>query len=244
KINHYVKINHFNRLSAEIQEVQKKTGAALIYQDKEKAKGLLQKNQNLLANLLKYSEKSPLKNNSETLNKIAVLQEKYQKQQDSIGNIKRMKEFDEILDFSASGFIVNPIEISKIENNLYFYEFESGILYKSPARGELTLIFISAKDELRKMVALENSQIVLFGQSEKIYLYDTNANKHNIYLLDPAIAVEKIKDVKSYLSNFYILDAEQGNIIKYPLVPEEEGAIKGADWLSKPLEELKNAKSM
>ncbi len=251
KINYHVKTNNFNRLSAEIQEIQKKAGAALIYQDKEKAKGLLQKNQDLLASLLKYSEKSPFKNNGEILNEIAVLQEKHRKQQDSINNVKRMEKLVEVLDFSTSGFIVNPAGINKIENNLYFYEFESGILYKFPTDGKLTLIFISAKDELRKMAALENSQIVLFGQSGKIYLYDSNANEHSIYLLDPPIAVEKIKDVKSYLSNFYILDAEQGNIIKFSLASIEENAIKGTNWLLESpaslaggMEELKNAKSM
>lgn len=255
KINYHIKINHLEKLSAEIEEIQKKTDAALIYSNKEKAKGLLQKNQILLANLLKYFEKSSLKNNNETLNKTAVLQEKHQKQQDSINNVQRIKDLEEILDFSTSGFIVNPAGINKIKDSLYFYELESGILYKFPAYGwsaeggnaekkDLTLIFISAKDELREMVLLKNGLLVLFGQSGKIYLYNSNTNDYNTYSLDLAIAVEKIKDVKSFFSNFYILDIEQGNIIKYPLASIEENSIEGTNWLLEPMKELKQAQGM
>ena len=242
KINYYVKINNFNKLSAEIQEVQKKTDAALIYQDKEKAKTLLQKNQTLLANLLVYFKEPSLKGNAKILDKTTILQEKHQEQQDSISNVIRIKELKEILDFSTSGFIVNPVGINKIKDNLYFYELDSGILYKFNLSAEenkgLALVFISAKDELRKMISLENGRVVLFGQSKKIYLYNSNTNDHNTYLLDPAIPVEQIKDVKNFLSNFYILNTEQGNIIKY------SNELKGNNWLSESTEEFKNAQSM
>lgn len=240
KINYHIKLNNFNRLSAEIQENQKKTDLALIYQEKEKARGLIQKNQALIADLVKYFEKSPLKNNSRILKKAAVLQEKYQNQQDSINNVIRIEELKEILNFSTSGFIVNPISISKIKDNLYFYELDSGILYRYNLSGEkkdLILIFISAKDELRKMISLENGQIVLFGQSEKVYLYNSSTNEHTIYLPDPVVPVEKIGDIKNFLSNFYILSTE-GNIIKY------SNELKGNSWLPEPSEELKNAQSM
>lgn len=245
KINYYVKINRFNELSAEIEEVQKKTDAVLIYSEKEKAKGLLQKNQILLANLLTQLEKSPLENNVEILNKAAALQEKHQEQQDSINNVIRIKELEEILDFSTSGFIVNPVGISKVKDILYFYELDSGILYKfNLSGGDLILVFISAKDEMRKMVSLEKEWIVLFGQSKKVYLYNSNTNDHHTYSINPAIPVEQITDVKSFFSNFYILNAEQGNIIKYSLSQIQESTIKGSNWLSEPLEELKQAQSM
>jgi len=245
KINYYVKINRFNELSAEIEEVQKKTDAALIYSEKEKAKGLLRKNQILLANLLTQLEKSPLENNAEVLNKTTALQKKYQEQQDSINNVIRIKELEEILDFSTSGFIVNPVGISKVKDILYFYELDSGILYKFDLSGDnLILVFISAKDEMRKMVSLEKGRIVLFGQSKKVYLYNSNNNDHRAYSINPAIPVEQITDVKSFFSNFYILDAEQGNIIKYSLSQIQENTIKGSDWLSEPAEELKQAQSM
>lgn len=245
KINYYVKINRFNELSAEIEEVQKKTDAALIYSEKEKAKGLLQKNQILLANLLTQLEKSPLENNAEVLSKTTALQKKYQEQQDSINNVIRIKELEEILDFSTSGFIVNPIGINKIKDVLYFYELDSGILYKfNLSTDDLILVFISAKDEMRKMVSLEKGRIVLFGQSKKVYLYNSNTNDHRAYSINPAIPVEQITDVKSFFSNFYILDAEQGNIIKYSLSQIQENTIKGSDWLSEPAEELKQAQSM
>ena len=263
KVNYQVRMNNFNQLSAQIQEIQKRTDAALIYSDKDKAKGLIQKNQLLLASLSEYLKKSPLKNNNNFINAVSELQEKYQEQQDSIDNVKRIKNLEEILDFSQSGFIVNPVGMGKIKDTLYFYELESGILYNLnlPAGGQglneekknLTLIFISAKDELRKMIILENNQIVLFGQSGKIYLYDSDTNEHTTYSLDPNVSIENIKDVKNFLSGFYILDKEQAKIIKYAL-PEsgspageagkEENIIHGKDWLSKMLEEPNNAQGM
>lgn len=248
KINHYVKTNNFNRLSAEIQEIQKKTDSALVYQDKEKAKGLLERNQVLVANLLTYSQKSPLRRSDQILSKITEIKEKHQEQQDSINNVIRIKELEEILDFSTSGFIVNPIGINKIKNYLYFYELDSGILYKfnlSPENEnkDLILVFISAKDELRKMTSLENGRVVLLGQGGKVYLYNSNTNDHNAYLLEPPIPIENIKDVKNFLSNFYVLDTGQGNIIKYSSQPSGEN-IKGTNWLPEPAEELKQAQSM
>lgn len=248
EINHQIKIKNFNELSTEIQEIQKRTDAALVYSEKEKAKGLLQKNQLLLAGLLDYFQKSPFQKNKKFISIASELQRQYQNQQDSISNVKRIKNIEEVLDFSKSGFIVNPVGIEKLKEALYFYEFESGILYKS-AFGEdadkngLTLIFISAKDELRKMVALENGQIVLFGQSGKAYLYDSSTNDHKAYLLEPVITIEKIKGLESFSSNFYILDAGQGNIIRYAL-DQKENIIKGNNWLSEPVDELKEAISM
>ncbi len=258
EINYQSKINNFNQLSAEIQEVQKKTDEALIYQDKEKAKMLIQKNQALIAGLLDFFKKPPFKNNKEFIKLASGLQEKYQEQQDGVNNVKRITNLEEILDFSKSGFIINPAGMDKIKDSLYFYELESGILYKfnltaekneqteqSSSEKNLVLIFISAKDELRKMTGLENDQIIIFGQSGKVYLYDINTNEHTVYSLEPNINIEDIKDLKNFSSNFYILyvlDKESGNIIKYTL-PAEEGVIKGTEWLSKT-EELKNAQSM
>jgi hypothetical protein len=85
---------------------------------------------------------------------------------------------------------------------------------------------------------------MLFGQSKKVYLYNSNTTDHRAYSINPAIPVEQITDVKSFFSNFYILDAEQGNIIKYSLSQIQENTIKGSNWLSEPAEELKQAQSM
>lgn len=247
QINSQVKIKNFNELSAEIQEIQKKADTALIYSEKERARGLIQKNQALLINLLDYFKKPPFKNNKNFIKKASELQEKHQEQQDSVNNVKRISNLEEILDLSKSGFIVNPVGIDKFKDNLYFFEFESGILYKfnlGTGEKDLTLIFISAKDELRKITTLENGETVLFGQSGKIYLYNNDTNEHMAFLLDPTVPIEKIKDVENFLSNFYVLDIEQGNIIKYTLPQKEETIIKGSNWLSKPSEEFKNAQSI
>jgi len=258
KINYHIKTNNFNGLAAEIQETQKMTDLALVYQNKEKAKGLLQRNQVLLDGLLKYLGESPIKKNRDALDKAALLEKKHQEQQDSINNVKRITELEEILDFSKSNFSLSPVGLGKIENNLYFYELESGILYKVDLdfektetvnkEQELTLIFISSKDELRKMVILENGQIVLLGQSGRAYLYDNDnkTNKYDSYSLDPNIPLENIQGLGAFLTNFYILDGNQGNILKYSLsqLEKENETINGKNWLSEPQEELKNAKSL
>jgi len=248
KINYYVKLRNFNKLTAEIQEIQKKTNIALIYQDKEKAKGLIQRNQALLAELLKYSQKSPLKNNNQILSKIALLKGRYQSQEDSINNIIRIENLELILDFSKTGFIVNPVGITKIKNNLYFYELDSGILYKLDLSAEeknpLTLIFISAKDELRKMISLADRQVILFGQSGKVYVYDGHINEHNTYSLNPAVPVEDIKDLGDFLSNFYVLDASQSNIVKYSLSLIKDNVIKGKNWSLESIKEPKVAQGL
>lgn len=246
KINQHIKVDNFNYLSTEIQEIQKKTDAALVYQDREKAQGLLQKNHVFIANLLTYIEKPPLKNHSDALSLVSIIQEKHQRQQDSIDNVKRIEVLNEILDFSSTGFILNPVGINKIKDALYFFEFESGILYKfdlNNTQQDLTLVFLSAKDELRNMTVLDKEKIVLFGQSGKVYIYNNNTNEHNIYSLDPAISIEEIKAVQTFFSNFYILDAKQSNLVKYSPSSSQD-VIKGMNWLPEPIKNLENIQSM
>jgi len=253
KINYYIKISNFKQLSIEIQEVQKKTDIALIYQDKIKAKGLIQKNQILINQLLVFTDKSSLENDQKVLSETALLLKRYQEQQDSLSNIKRISSLKEIFDFSNSNFIVNPVGMAQVENNLYFYELESGILYKLPIedniaedKRSLVPIFISTKDELRKMVALESGQIIFLGQSGKAYIYNSNNNGHNTYSLNPKITIESIQALKGFSSNFYLLDNKKNDIIKYSFqsLTEENDTIEGTNWLAGLLEKPEEVQSM
>lgn len=247
KINYHIKTNDFKKSSTEIDEILKKTDEALVYSEIEKARGLIRKNQNLLADLSNYLHNSSLNNDAEIINTFFALQNKYQNQVDSVNNVKRIDNLEEIFDFSKSGFIINPVGITKIENTLYFYEYESGIIYKlglDTEKKDLVLIFISAKDELRKFFSLENN-VVIFGQSGKVYVYDSKTNDYKTYSFDPTIATENIGSAKGFLSNMYILDNKIGNIIKYSFPTKNtEGVIGGINWLAAPQDELKQGISI
>jgi len=247
------KLSHFNNLATEIQTVQKQADAALVYQEKEKARGLLAKNQALISELIDLIQSS-FKKDGEISNKAIVILSKHQEQQDSINNVQRLKEIEEILDFSKSGFIVNPMGISKINDTLYFYELDSGILYKFKIESQsltsenaeednnLTLTFISAKDELRKMVPLEAGQIVLLGQSGKLYLYNSATNDNEIFSMQPAVNADDIIDIDDFLSNFYILTKDK--IIKYSLPPQENNIIQGTDWTKTIEDQFSNTNNL
>lgn len=247
------KINHFNELTTEIKAVQKQADEALVYQEKEKAKVLLTKNQALISELIDLVQNS-FNNNEEVSNKAIVILSKHQEQQDSINNVQRIEDMEEILDFSKSGFIVNPIGINKINNDLYFYELDSGILYKFKINNEstfeekteenkdLTLTFLSAKDELRKMVSLENGQIVLLGQSNKLYLYNSSTNDNKILSINPNIDVEDVIDIDNFFSNFYILTKD--GIIKYSLQSQENNTVQGTEWTKIIKDQFNDAKSL
>ncbi len=248
KINYLTKLHAFNQLAEKVQAIQKKIDSALIYQQQDKARALIERNQSLLSSLIDHARQASLKNNEQVIARAFTLEEKYQNQQDSINNVIRVNQLEEVLNFSKTGFIVNPAGISKAENSLYFYELDSGILYKSDLSTEeknsLTLIFISAKDELRKMISLNSGQIILFGQSGKAYIYNSATKEHEAYLLSPEISIEKIQSLGRFLSNFYILNSQQGEIIKYPLSSIQAETINGKSWLSQPEEGLKTAQSM
>ncbi len=244
KINYHHSLNDFDCLSAKIKTAQKKVETVLIYQDHKNARALLEKNQELIDEISKYLENSLLENNQQIITQVNKFKITHQQQKDSVGNVIRTENLKEILDFSKTGFIVHPARMIIIDQELYFYEMDSGILYKFSIGAEekdIVLIFISAKDELRNMTLLENNKIVLLGQSGKTYIYDANTNEHKVYLCEPSFSIEKIKEIKGFYSNFYILDLEQKNIIKYSLNQvNEKNILIGYNWLENSLEQQDN----
>ncbi len=247
KINYNSSLSDFNRISSAIETVQKKIGAALIYQDHKRARILLEKNQELFNEIEKYINDSPIENNQQVIAQANKLKNKHKQQKDSIGNIIRITNLEEILDLSKTGFIIRPSGMVKINENLYFFEMDSGIVYKfkiGTNAKDIVLIFISARDELRNMTLLENKNLVLMGQSEKIYIYNEDTNEHKAYTINPNISIENINSIKSFASNFYILNLNQKSIIKYPLSNIDQEIISGSNWLNDQLKELDDVYDM
>jgi len=248
------RINKFNYEFIKLQAIQKKAELSLIYQDKEKAKLIFEKSQNLFDNISSFVQKNSLDKNLEVKKRLASLIEAQQQLRDSFSNIKRPK-LEKVFSFKDSGFIVKPIGIEKINESLYFYELESGILYRFNLNNtsqeknidkKLILVFISAKDELRKMTALEDKNLVLIGQSGKVYLYNPESNEHTVYPVNPEIIIEETRDIDSFSSSFYLLIPEKGEIMKYSLVnSSQEAIVQGKNWLAEePFKDFSKAKSI
>ena len=58
------------------------------------------------------------------------IQKDFENQQNSINNVINIEEPEEIADLSQNSFTFSPQGILKLENTLYFYELNSGFLYK------------------------------------------------------------------------------------------------------------------
>ncbi|OGZ34984.1 MAG: hypothetical protein A2V60_00335 [Candidatus Portnoybacteria bacterium RIFCSPHIGHO2_01_FULL_39_19] len=188
-------------------------------------------------------DKLPEKVKEKPTQKFENIQKDLENQQNSINNVINIEEPEEIADLSKNSFTFFPQGILKLENILYFYELNSGFLYKINLDdiNNHILVFLSSKDTFKLGTAKDDS-LVLLSSPEKIYIYNKNDN-YNTLLLKPGVEnTLNIKDITNYENNLYFLDAEKLNILKYS---SGETYLEGTEWLKNEFkQDLTNAQSL
>jgi len=243
KIYYETKINQVDNLVKRINETIIKSELSLVYQDQITAQFLLQQADNLMTTTSAILDKLPDKVKEKSIQAIEIIQENLDIQENSINNVINIEEPEEIADLSKNSFTFNPQGILKLENTLYFYELNSGFLYKINLDDieNHVLVFLSSKDTF-KLGTVRDNALVLLSTPEKIYIYSKNDN-YNTYLLKPSVEnTLNIKDITNYEGNIYFLDTEKLNILKYTA---EENILTGTEWLKKEFsQDLTNAQSL
>ncbi|MFZ5559467.1 MAG: hypothetical protein ACOZAL_01590 [Patescibacteria group bacterium] len=243
KIYYETKINQVNNLIKRINEIAIQSELSLTYQDQIKAQTLLQQANALIATAFFVLNELPDRVKERPIQNIELIQENLNNQQNSINNIINIEEPEEIANLSENSFTFNPQGILKLENTLYFYELNSGFLYKVNLDDleNHILVFLSSKDTF-KLGTVRDNALVLLSNPEKIYIYSKN-DSYNTYLLKPGLEnTLDIKDMTTYEENLYFLDTEKLTILKYVA---EENILNGTEWLKKEFsQDLTNAQSL
>jgi len=242
KIYYEFKISRINNLVKRINETIFKSKLSLAYQDQPTAQALIKRADTLMNDVNSVLAQLPEKVKEKSMQKITTIQEDLSDQQNTINNIINIEEPEEIADLSKNSFSFSPQGILKLENTLYFYELNSGFLYKIDLdTNDHILVFLSSKDTF-KLGAVRDSSLVLLPNPEKIYIYGKNDN-YNTYLLKPGLEnTLDIKDMTNFDENLYFLDVAKLNILKYS---PQESVMNGTNWLTKDSNpELADAQSL
>jgi len=243
KLYYEIKISQINNLARRITETIFKSELSLAYQDQPTAQVLLKRADNMMNNIDTILIQLPENAREKPMEKIEAIQKDLDDQQNTINNVINIEEPEEIADLAKNSFSFNPQGILKIENLLYFYELNSGFLYKINLDNveEHILVFLSSKDTF-KLGAVRDNSLILLPNPEKIYLYGKNDN-YNTYLLKPSLEnTLNIKDMVNFAENLYFLDVAKLNILKYS---PQESVLNGKNWLVKESNpELADAQSL
>ena len=243
KIYYEIKIKQVNNLIKRLNETIAKSELSLVYQDQTKAQALLQQANALMATTDYLLSRLPEMAKERPSQAIQTIQEDLDNQQNSINNVVNIDEPEEIADLSKNSFSFNPQGILKLENFLYFYELNSGFLYKINLDNieDHVLVFLSSKDTF-KLGTVRDNALILLPNPEKIYIYGKNDN-YNTYLLKPSLEnTLNIKSMTNYENNLYFLDTAKLNILKYT---PQESVLNGSKWLVKDSDpELADAQSL
>lgn len=229
KIYYKTKTNQIDNLIIRSKEIINKSELSLIYQNQTNAQALLQQANALIATAKSLLIALPELVKQKPNENIESIQQNLDIQKNSINNVINISQPEVIADLSKNSFTFAPRGILKLEENLYLYELSSGFIYKIDLNDldNPTLIFLSSKDTF-KLGAVKENAIVLLSNPEKVYVYATNDN-YNTYLLKPDVEnTIYIKDMTHYNGNFYLLDTERLDILKY--IPQEN-SLNGTSWL-------------
>jgi hypothetical protein len=242
KIYYEFKISRINNLVKRINETIFKSKLSLAYQDQPSAQALLKRADSLMSDVNSVLVQLPEKVREKSMGKITTIREDLSDQQNTINNIINIDEPEEIADLSKNSFSFNPQGILKLENTLYFYELNSGFLYKIDLdTNEHVLVFLSSKETF-KLGAVRDNSLILLSSPEKIYIYGKNDN-YNTYLLKPSLEnTLNIKDMTNFNESLYFVDVIKLNILKYA---PQESVLNGTNWLTKDSNpELADAQSL
>jgi len=239
KINYDIKIRKIDNLLLRIEENTKRSEDALVYQNQLWAQSFLKQANSMIEELDLIFKKLPEDAKEKISQKISSIQEKFNKQKNSLNNIINITQAEKIADLLKNTYSFNPKGILKLAEKLYLYELGSGFLYEIDLiDNQSTLVFLSSKDTF-KLGATVDDKILLLTNPEKVSVYDI-IEDYNIYLLKPNLEnTLNIKDMTNFGNDIFFLDTEKAIIWKYVQTGD---VLNGAAWLSS--EELRNSQSL
>jgi hypothetical protein len=140
-------------------------------------------------------------------------------------------------EFDSKEFI--PQKMILLGENIYFYNSYANDIFQLNQKGEKNII--KTEQRFSGAVPFGNS-LAFFRKPDTIFLLADNQLSESLLLKIP-YAGFNFNNLASFQSNLYFLDAQKGEIIKYPY-PLTTGKDHPQIWLGKNTKRVVNAKSI
>lgn len=218
--------NYFDKIERLIGEAEN----AVIYNDLAKSNLLYQEALESLSSLNQKDKNFP---KDEALE----LQKKIEKELFSLNNLEEINEPEIFFELTKEEF--SPKKLTFSGSNLYFWDLVSPkifILEKNKNEKKLTEIDKSTD------LGTKLGNYVLFSAKSDLIVFKDNA-QDSIKNLGFPISDFKPTELSALGSNFYFLDSQKGEIVKFGF-EENKDEFSGEIWLSKETKKPLKAKSM
>lgn len=225
-------LTYYSSLLAQGLEKQAQAEAALIYQDENKARGLLLETRAIVSQILEsgYLQTEAKKLEQKAFDQFEKLDYLVEVEPEIVAHLPEKAQGGEIL---------------KLKDNLYFYGPSDNSLYRlNPADKTLTSLKVGSINLGRFRLAVpieEDNAIVFYTEGPGLAIYDATGDKLASLKSDFAFNNINIQDIANYGANIYLLDRENNQIIKQNKILGGYG--ESAGWLEQPAN-FKDAKSL
>jgi hypothetical protein len=230
KKTHEINLTRYSEILFEANQKEDQAEAAMIYQDEAKARKMLQESQELLGQIT----------GSDYLQEeVKELEEKIQEQLKKLDHLVEISEPKIVYDFRNIKPEIETKGLFNLNNILFSYDSANNQIYKYDATENVGLAVEADSNglgRLQKGTALTDNRLAFYTDASGIAVF--NSDRDELKKVDTALAqkisLKNLKDISSYGTNIYFLDAGNNQIWKHS--PILSGFSKAKSWI-KPNEE-------
>lgn len=214
-----------------IQEKNQQAENALIFKDYKKANLLFAEAYNELIPVIQNQKYVALKE------KAAALKEKIEKNLFNLNKLEKIPNPELFFGFADKNF--SPQKLITVGKKIYFFSpLSENMFYveKNKKTGSL----MNIKEKFNFAANFGQSSVLLFSKPDALTNLEENGETSNYKItIPPDLIGFSPTDSSSYYSNFYFLDAKNGEILKCPFIKNQENQ-KCDYWLYKSAQKLEN----
>jgi hypothetical protein len=230
KKTHEINLNRYSEILSEANQKEDQAEAAMIYQDEAKAREMLKESQELLGQI---SESDYLQE------EVKELKAKIQEQLKKLDHLVEISEPKIVYDFKNLKPEIEIKGLLNLNNILFSYNPANNKIYKYDLSENVGLAVKADSNglgRLQKGTALTDNRLAFYTDAPGIAVFNSDRDelKKVDTVLAQEISLENLKDISSYGTNIYFLDAGNNQIWKHS--PILSGFSKAKSWI-KPNEE-------
>lgn len=164
-------------------------------------------------------------------NDISTLKNDISSKLSRISNLKIIEDIQPIYEFKLADFV--PQKMIAFSGNVYFYSAYAENAFELNEENEGQVL---SKNKTFNSAALFSSAVLLFSKPNQLTLLKNGSLQDLVSLQNPPYTTFNYKDFAAYQGNLYFFESQQGVIIKYPYLGDNQWGQPQA-WLAAPMNE-------
>ena len=229
---------HYNELLVLASQKESEAEQAIVYQDFDKARGLLKTANDLSFQVISFQDLE---------NQARELRQKIRNHTDKIDRVNRLANPKLVLDFERIGSESEADGLIKADNEFYSFGSGNNSIYRLDLTKGLASRILADSDSLghfRAATFLSGTEEIAFvTDTPSLATFDFNNGDLKKAEINFASDNSKAKDIGSFGTNIYLLDSENNQIYKH--ARSLGGFRVGKEWIADGQNvDLKNAISL